>query len=83
MLVESIGDAKTDPVLTCFLRNVAISGYVCPDELEKLFKFASVIVSQTPNIARTGSFGILTKAKLSVRDEDLLNKGMDCISHQY
>jgi hypothetical protein len=82
MLVESIGDAKTDTILTCFLRNVAVSGFISLDELDKLFKCASVVVSQTPNIALTGSFGMLT-TRLSVRDEDLLNKGMESISHQY
>jgi len=75
-MVDSIGDAVTESVLFCFLRNVLVCGWATETELEKLFKpnMYQYSMSQTPNLARTGSFGPLT-GKLSIREEDLLNKG--------
>ncbi|CAM6001712.1 unnamed protein product [Sphagnum balticum] len=83
MLVNSIGDATTDPLLTCFLRNTIIREWASETELEKLFKPSQfqLAISHTPNLARTGSFGQLT-SKLSIRDEGLLNKG-DIDKHSF
>jgi len=84
MLVDSIGDATTDPLLTCFLRNAIICEWTNERELEKFFKpnLFQLAISHTPNLALTGSFGALT-GRLSIRDEGLLNKGNNPSRHSF